>query len=268
MLVVTDGAIDLPEELERSPLLRSVPGAVRMGDEPLTGGPDDFWSLLRRGIYPSTSPPTVSALADAYQYPGLVLAVHVSAQLSATMTRAREAAARSAPEVVLIDSRSLSVGAGLVAAAAHRAIQESSDSGQITDFASSLPERLHTFALIQEIESLRRSDRLGLLPGAHLDQNHPLVLAIRGRVVPLSQPRHRVRALKDLAGHLVRSAGSRSGAWALGHGDASDLDAVVEQLSRAVGRPPAFVARLDPTVGAHAGPESIVVGAIAGPVEL
>lgn len=270
MLVVTDGAIDLPAELERSPLLRSVPGVVRVGEEPLTGGPDDFWSLLRRGIYPSTSPPTVAALADAYRHPGLVLAVHVSAQLSATMARAREAATRSGPEVVLIDSRSLSVGAGLVAVAAHRVIQDSSDHEQITDFASSLPERLHTFALIQEVESLRRSDRSGLLPAARLrlDQNHPLVLAIRGRVVPLSQPRHRARALKELAGHLLRSAGSRPGAWALGHGDASDLDAVVEQLSRAVGRPPAFVARLDPTVGAHAGPESIVVGAIAGPVEL
>jgi DegV family protein with EDD domain len=268
VLVVTDGAIDLPEQLQRSPLLRSVPGVVRLGEEPLTGSADDFWSLLRRGIYPSTSPPTVSALTDAYRHSGLVLAVHVSAQLSATMARAREAAARSGPEVVLIDSRSLSVGAGLVAAAVHRVIQDSSDHEQITDFARSLPERLHTFALIQDVEPLRRSDRSGLLPATHLSRNHPLLLAIRGRVVPLSQPRHRARALKELASHLLRSAGSQPGAWALGHGDASDRDAVVEQLSRAIGRPPAFLARLDPTVGAHAGPESIVVGTIAGPVEL
>jgi DegV family protein with EDD domain len=264
MLIVTDGAVDLPEDLEQSPLLRTVPGEIWLGEVPLTGSPDEFWALLRRGIYPSTSPPTVGALADAYRHQGPVVAIHVSARLSATMARAGEAAARSAPAAVLVDSRSLSVGAGLVAAVVHRAIQGRSDPRPIIDLARSLPERLHTFAVIQEVESLRQSDRSGLLPAAHLRRNHPLLLAIRGRVVPLSQPRNRSRALEDLASHL----GHRPGPWALGHGDASDRDAVVDRLTRVIGRPPAFLARLDPTVGAHAGPESIVVGIITGPVEL
>jgi DegV family protein with EDD domain len=268
MLIVTDGAVDLPEGLERSALLRIVPGEVWLGDAPLAGSPDDFWSLLRRGIYPSTTPPTVSALADAYQHPGPVLAVHVSAELSATMARAGEAAARTGPGVTLIDSRSLSVGAGLVAAAIHRAMQDLPEREFVLDFARSLPERLHTFALVQDVESLRRSDRSGLLPAAHLTRNYPLLLAIRGRVVPLSQPRHRARALRELAGHLRHRGDRPPGAWALGHGDASDRDAVIDQLSEVAGRPPAFVRRLDPTVGAHAGPESIIVGTIAGPVEL
>jgi DegV family protein with EDD domain len=264
MLIVTDGAIDLPEDLAQSLLLRTVPGEVRLGAVPLTGSPDEFWALLRRGVYPSTSPPTVSALADAYRHQGPVVAIHVSARLSATMARAGEAAARSAPGVVLVDSRSLSVGAGLVAAAVHRAVQGLSDTRAIMDLARSLPERLHTFAVIQEVESLRRSDRSGLLPAAHLRRNHPLLLAVRGRVVLLSQPRTRSRALAELASHL----GHWAGPWALGHGDASDRDAIVDQLTQVIGRPPAFLARLDPTVGAHAGPESIVVGIITGPVEL
>jgi hypothetical protein len=43
---------------------------------------------------------------------------------------------------------------------------------------------------------------------------------------------------------------------------------LVEQFSRALGRPPSFLTCLDPTVGAHVGPEAVVVGAISGPIEL
>jgi fatty acid-binding protein DegV len=274
VLVVTDGAVDLPETLmgPETPmgpaLLRRVPGGVWAGDVPFHGDVGDFWAQLRKGAYPSTTPPTVEALVQAYQHPGLVLALHVSGHLSATVLRAEEAAARAGPGVVVVDTRSLSVGAGLVVAGVCRAVESLDAPEPLISFARSLPDRLHTFALVQDVGSLRRSDRSGLLPSAHLVSNHPLVLAVRGRVVALAQPRHRSGAITELATHLRGSAGPQPGAWALGHGDASDVERVVGELSHATGKPPKFLTRLDPTVGAHLGPESIVVGAISGPIEL
>jgi DegV family protein with EDD domain len=268
MLIVTDGAVDVPEPLAGSARLRRVPGEVWADDLPFPGGIEEFWAQLRTGAYPSTTPPTVYALTEAYQHPDLVVAMHVSGQLSATMARAEEAAARAGPGVVVIDTRSLSVGAGLIVAAVHRRIDSPDDPESLIAFARSLPERLHTFALVQEVESLRRSDRSGLLPSSHLARNHPLVLAIRGRVVALAQPKHRAGAVGELAKHVRRSAGSTPGAWALGHGDASDVDAVVDELTRAIGKPPNFVTCLDPTVGTHLGPDGIVIGAISGPIEV
>lgn len=268
MLIVTDGAVDLPGRLDHSPQLRSVPGQVWLGEQLFTGTQDEFWALLRSGTYPRTTPPTVEALAEAYHHLDLVAAIHVSGELSDTVARAHEAASRAGSGLVIVDSRSLSVGTGLIAAAVHRALDDSSGTQFIADFAQSLPDRLHTFALIQDVESLRRSDRSGLLPKGHLAHNHPLLLAIRGRVVPLEQQKNRVAAVKQLIAHVRHSAGSDIGAWALGHGDASDCDDVVEQLSRALGSPPAFLARLDPTVGTHLGPEALVVGVISSSVEL
>lgn len=268
MLIVTDGAVDVPETLMGSALLRRVPGEVWTGESPFTGDPEEFWAQLRKGNYPSTTPPTVSALTEAYQHPDLVVGLHVSSELSVTMARAGEAAQRAGPGVIVIDTRSLSVGAGLIVTAVHRAAQSPNAHESIVDFARSLPDRLHTFALIQEVESLRRSDRSGLLPGSHLVRNHPLVLAVRGRVVYLAQPKHRGAAVDELARHVRRSAGTTLGAWALGHGDAADIDAIVDHLSAAIGQSPRFCVSLDPTVGAHLGPDAIVVGAITDPVDL
>lgn len=268
MLIIIDGAVDLPETLEHSPDLRVVPGQVWLDDEAYAGSPGEFWALLRKGRYPSTTPPTIDALAKAYQSSEVVLGVHVSGELSTTIMRAREVADRATTEVAVIDTRSLSVGAGLVAAAAHRAAQDGSESGSIIDYARSLPERLHTFAVIQDVESLRRSDRSGLLPRSRLSLNRPILLAIRGRVVVLEQPKTRAVAINNLVGHVRHSVGRELGAWAMGHGDASDCGAVVDQLTRAFGIPPSFLASLDPTVGAHVGPDALVVAAFTGEITL
>ena len=269
VIIVTDGAVDLPEWLEESPVIRKVSGRLSFGNDLLQGGTGQFWSLVRHHRYPSTTPPTVSDLTEAYRHHDLVIGLHVSAMLSATTSHAREAASRAGPGAIVIDTRSLSVGAGLVVAAVHRAVEKPFEHQSVIDYARSLPDRLHTFALIQEIEMLRRSDRSGLLPPGHLAKNHPLLLAARGRVMALGQFKSRDAALKKLMWHLKVSAEPTSvGAWAVGHGDAADATALVGQLSSQIGSPPAFVTRLDPTVGAHLGPDSVVVGAISGPIDL
>jgi DegV family protein with EDD domain len=268
MLIVIDGAIDVPEALGESTLVRRVSGEIWMNGERFTGNRTEFWKAVRNGNYPSTTPPTVSDLVGAYEHPGLVLALHVSSQLSATVSRAEVAAARSGSGVVVVDTGALSVGAGLITAAVHRAAASPQTDDSVTDFARSLPSRLHTFALIQDVEALRRSDRDGLLPNTHLLRNRRMVLTVRGRVVPLSQPKHRNGAVEELAAHVRCSAGPDLGAWALGHGDASDVEAIVYDVSKSLRSSPVFVTELDPVVGAHLGPESVVIGAITGPVEL
>jgi DegV family protein with EDD domain len=265
MLIVTDGAVDIPGDLMGSDLVTQVPGEIWGTDGPQQVDREEFWAGLRRGEYPSTSPPTISALMSAYDHPDLVIALHVSGQLSATVQRAQEAAGRVGSGVRVIDTGSLSVGAGLIVSEVHRTARSQS-APSLIDLAQSLPPRLHTFALIQDVDALRRSDRSGLLPSSHLARNHPMVLAIRGRVVPLAQPKHRTSALIDLAQHLRHRPGPNPRAWALGHGDASDVSSVVSELSRVMEGDPAFVTYLDPTVGVHLGPDSLVVGVLSEPI--
>lgn len=285
MLVVVDGGVDVPAPLLASPSFRQVSGDVWSEGSRFDGGARQLWELLRAGRYPSTTPPTVNALAAAYASVASAVGVHVSGQLSVTVTRAREAAARvgertgSGPSsradtspgtdkltgarVHVLDTGSLSVGAGLVAVRVHRAA--GLPLGRLLELACHLRDRLHTFALVQEVQALSHRGRSSLVPTAHLASGHPLLLAVRGRVVPLDQPRHRRHALEALGRSVAHVAGGRPGSWALGHGNAADLDAVIERLSATVGCPPDFVTELGPTVGAHLGPDALVVAIVTDP---
>lgn len=268
-LLVVDGAVDVPGPLTRSSRVELVAGEVWSEGARFGGGGKELWALLRGDRYPSTTPPTVSALVAAYGRGAPVVGVHVSSQLSVTVARAREAVARigvgRGPGAHVVDTGSLSVGAGLVALAVHEAVDRPADA--LAALARSVSSRLHTFALVQEVRALRHSDRASLVPQAHLVSSHPLVLAVRGRVVPLAQPRHRRHAVEALAGHVDATAGHRLGAWALGHGDAGDVDAVVERLSEQLGMPPRFATELGPTVGSHLGPDALVVAAVVGSID-
>ena len=263
MRIVTDGAVDLAPTLEFSERVRVVPGEVWIGDKPFAGDRGEFWRTLRAGTFPATSPPTVNALAEAYRHDDLVVALHVSAKLSATMTRAREAAQRAGSGIAVVDTRSLSVGSGLLASAVDQAAHDPRGIDSITDFAIGLPDQLHTFVIVEDPEALRRSGRAGLLPKDHVAKARPLLLAVRGRAVVLDQPKDRAKALRQLARHARQSTDSNVAAWALGHGDAADLDEITDLLCTSFGGPPEFVVAIDPTVGAHVGADAVVVGVMA-----
>lgn len=271
LLVVVDGAVDAP--FSGRGRLEVVAGQVHFGEVPFDGSPEALWDLLRRGSYPSTTPPTVGALAAAYEQAGHVVGVHVSAALSATVTRAKEAAARvqarSPCQVTVIDTRSLSVGSGLIATALVRALDRpGTDAAAIAREAQRLPGLLHTFALVQDVDALRASGRAGLLPPGRLDRHRPLLLAVRGRAVALEQCRDRRAAVDRLAAHLRHSLGTAAAGagggrrWALGHGAAPDVTSVAARLSDLLGCPPRFVVPVDPTVGVHVGPDALIVASL------
>jgi DegV family protein with EDD domain len=265
MLIVTDAAVDIPESLASSDRARVVLGEVWLGDEPFRGDSHEFWKASRASAVFSTTPPTVSALADAYRHPDLVVALHVSARLSATVARAHEACQRVGAGVVVVDSCSLSVGAGLLAAAVDRATRDPVGTTSVIDVAQGLPERLHTFVIVQDVNALQRSGRAGLVPDHHLTRGRPVLAAVRGRAVVLDQPKDRSRALRHLAAHAKQSSRPGISRWALGHGDAYDLDDVTEELSNSFGSAPEFVVPIDPTVGAHVGVDAVVIGVMTEP---
>lgn len=264
MVIVVDGAVDVPPDIEASPWVRTVPGGVWLGDQPFTGSVEEFWALLRSGRVPSTSPPTVAALAEAYAQGDPAIAVHVSSELSTTVARAGEAAGRVGTDVAIVDTRSLSVGAGLVVEGLHRAIQRQSPDTAIVALGAALAHRLHTYVLVQEPAWLRHSGRAGLLPQDHGWRERPLVLGVRGRAIVLEQVKSRHEGIRRLAAHVQSSAGSPVTAWALGHADAPDVEDVVEKLGQALRSPPSFTVSVDPAVGTHVGPAAVVMGAMSG----
>lgn len=261
MTVVVDGAVDLPPEALAWADVRTVPAHVLVGGEPFDGLPAALWEALRGGRSVATTAPTVSELADAFGQGTPIVAVHVSGELSLTVVRAREAAERVPGPVTVVDSGSLSVGAGLAAVEARRIQATATSYEEAGHLLRELPGRVHTLAVVADPAWLVRSGRGGIVPG-RVSTRHPVILAVHGRPVVLEQPKDRRAVVRHLARRIHDHGLAAATDWALGHADAADVDAVAEVLAGTFGRPPAFVVPVDVTVGVHLGPDALVVGVL------
>ena len=259
--VVTDGAADLPEELIASAQVTVVRGPVHLGDRRWQGDVRQFWADLEQGAQlPATQAPSVEQLVGAYRRDGPVLAVHVAGELSRTVAHAREAAAATSGTVRVVDTRSLSVGTGLVALAAARAAQAGADVGHLEAMTVRLVDELHVHALIDDARLLVQGGRAGLVAAKLGRHTHRHVVAVKGHVIPIRQLRHRSEAIRELIAHVREHATGGVSNWAVGHGDASDVDEFVERLASVLGCEPSYVTMLGAPVGSHVGPRSLVVG--------
>lgn len=263
--VVTDGAADLPEGLARSMGVTVVRGALRLGDHSWGDGSDmdlvRLWADIDHGgRLPATEAPSVQQLGAAYARDRPVIAVHVSAELSQVVAHARDAAASSGAPVHLVDSRSLSVGTGLVALAAAEAVQAGAGGEPLEAMVQRWVDQLHVHVVIDDVGFLVRGGRAGLLgagPGSH---SHRRLVAVKGHVIPIGQARHRPEALRMLVAHVAEHAGGGVSRWAVGHGNAPDIEDLTGRLASAFGCEPSYVTLLGGPTGCHLGPRSVVVG--------
>jgi DegV family protein with EDD domain len=259
--IVTDGGADLPPGLMDLLDIRVVQGTVYLDGTEWWGTNDEFWRATRAGDVPSTAPPSVEQFCNAFCDREPTCAVVVSGELSHTLEHA-EHAATERPSVGVIDSRSLSVGTGLLALLAAEAAADTPELGRLRLMLPSLVARLHVFALIENVDNLIRGGRAGLVEAP----KHPgwrQLVAVKGHVIPLEQVHHRRRAIDALLHHIGEHLTHGVERWAVGHGDADDVDDFADKARRRIGTDPEFVVPLGPTVGAHAGPGALVLGFVA-----
>ncbi|HWG73643.1 MAG TPA: DegV family protein [Acidimicrobiales bacterium] len=264
MRVVTDGGADVTPELGARLKIETIRGPVCFGGNHWRGEPGEFWSALRRGEnLPATEAPSVADLAASYVVDGPVMAVHVSSELSRTVAHARAAAAEVnvevEVEVEVVDSRSLSVGTGLVAMAAAQAIEAGAEWERLREMVAGWVDEVHLHGLIDDVGFLVRGGRAGLVAARLSKHAHRHVVAVKGHVIPVRQVRHRGEAIREMVAHIREHVPDGASRWAVGHGDAYDVDAVVERLVAVFGCDPAFVTLLGPPVGSHMGPGAIAV---------
>lgn len=261
--IVTDGGADLPDGVAESLGIRIVRGPVHLNGSDWRGTIDDFWRVVHAGDpAPSTAPPGREAFAEAFAGADPVCAVLVSSELSRTVEHAKEAAGGN-QSIHVVDSRSLSVGTGLVATAAARAAALDADFDEVKGLARQLVDQVHLHAVIDDVDYLLRGGRAGLVD-AHAKRGSRYVVAVKGHVIPLERAKDRQGAIRHLLDHLADHLRHGVEHWAVGHGAASDVDEFTARVQDRLARPPEFVVPLGPSVGTHAGPGALVVGFLAG----
>lgn len=262
--IVTDGAADLPGELAEFLGIGVVRGPVRLDGSEWTGGPEAFWTAIDGGgALPATIAPSIEQLAEAFTSPEAVMALHVSAELSRTCANARAAAERVGNRVEVVDSRSVSVGTGLLAVAAAEAARTGVDLDKLGEIVSTWVDQLHVHAVIDDANFLVHGGRAGLVAAKASRHARRHVLAVKGHAIPICQVRHRGEAIRQLLDHLAEHVGGGVSRWAVGHGAATDVEDFVNRVSSIFGGGPSYTILLGAPTGSHLGPRSLVVGFFA-----
>jgi DegV family protein with EDD domain len=172
--VVTDTDSSLPLDLAKKHDIAQVPINVLFGEESYRDVFDitckeTFARIDREGVLPTTSAPSPGQFADAFRaaFDGgaeSVLCFNVSGEVSATYAAAFTAREMfPGRDISVVDTRSLSLGQGLMVLAAAEAVAGGSSADEAVAAAMDVGSRTHLFAALSTLKYVAMSGRVGYL---------------------------------------------------------------------------------------------------------
>lgn len=267
--IVTDSSACLPDELRHRWGIRVVPLHILLDGADLRDGIDDVPEDIyaRDGV--STAGTNPEELSAAYRT-GLsdsggagVVAIHISSALSGTFGTAVHVAAQIGSGVRVIDSRSAAMGTGFVALAAARAAHDGADIDGVAAAAAAAVQRSHAYLVVQRLDNLRRSGRIGSAAawlGTALSLK-PLLAVDDGKLVLAQRIRTVGKAVASMIDRVCDVVGDRPAALSVHHvanpdGAQEVAGALAERLPACA---PALITSLGPTLALHVGAGAIAV---------
>ena len=270
--VVTDSTAYLPAELVERYGIRIVPVQVIVGGESFAEGSgissDAVSEALREWRPVTTSRPSPQGFLEEYAAAAAagadaVVSVHLSGDMSGTVSSAQLAADEAGLPVRVVDSRTLgmAMGFGVVSAA-----QVAADGGSLDDVVAAVQKRCaasSAFFYVDTLEYLRRGGRIGAaaaLVGSALSVK-PLLHLVDGRIAPLEKVRTSARALARLEEIAVERAGTADVDVAVHHlASPARADQLAAALRAGIpGLRELVVSEVGAVVGAHVGPGMLAV---------
>ena len=268
--IVTDSACDLPQSIIDQYGIVVVPLTIRFGDTDYIDreafGPKEFWAKCAASpVLPETAAPSPGQFETAYR--GLqaqgatgIVVVSLSSALSATMQSAEIAAKAVAGDlpVRIVDSRSVSMGQGIIVRACAQAAQAGAGLDEVEAKGKSLSGRVHVYGALDTLENLKKGGRIGGAKAmiASALAIKPIIDVREGKVEEGGRQRTRSKALAFLA-TKVREAGHVSN-LAILQAQCTDFHDLVNDL-KATYRDDIVVGDIGPIIGSHTGSGTIGV---------
>jgi DegV family protein with EDD domain len=275
MHIVTDSGVDLslsPEE-QRALRIRVVPLTVQLEGRSYREGlditADEFYRrLVESGAMPTTSQPSPGDFEAVYRELASedpeILSIHLSSGLSGTFNSARTAAqAVPSAKVTLVDTKTLSAGAGWQVEAAARALKAGWPVQAVVEMVHRIQQQTHSFFTLRELKYLIHGGRISHMKGliASVLDIKPMIGVEneRGTYVQMGQARSfaaAIRGLAELPGKFIPrgSAVRAQVAHASSPEVAEELRQAVAKLFECTWR---ATGRLSLVLGAHTGPSMV-----------
>ncbi len=269
--VVSDSACDLSAELAGRHGIDVVPLTIRFGDEELLDrrdlSPAEFWRRCKSSpTLPETAAPPPGAFAAAYERAASagadgVICLTLSAGVSSTYQSAMAGAELFGGElpVVVVDTRSVTMGQGLMCIAAAELAATGASLDAVVALARDLVTRTRVLGVLDTLDHLQRGGRIGgaaALVGSLLSIK-PVIEVRDGVVEQESKQRTRGRAFDYVAAKVAADAPLER--LAVCDGAAPNIDTIVDRLRKVEVAHDLVVTDLGPVVGTHSGPGSVGV---------
>lgn len=214
--IVTDSTADLSPERAEALGIVVVPLTVQIDGTSYEDGselpPSEYYrKLAATKNIPTTSQPSVGRFKAAYEslQTNDVLSIHISSALSGTVNSATMAAGQvPGKRIRVVDSRTVSMALGFVAALAADAARQGAPLGELVALVEARVRQAGFYAVLDTLQHAQRSGRISFaqaLLGSML-QIKPILTLRDGAVQPVDRPRTMRRAIDRVVELTLRDA--------------------------------------------------------------
>ena len=262
--IVTDSACDLPQSVADDLGIEIVPLSIRFGSDEYIDRVDlttaEFWQRSAASpVLPETAAPSPGLFEQTYRSliadgaTGIVV-ISLSGGLSATLQSAELAARAVAGEIdiAVIDSNSVTLGLGIIAAACARAARSGASLPDVTALAKDLSSRTKVWGALDTLDNLKKGGRIGGAKAmlASVLSIKPIIEVRNGKVEEGGKQRTRTKALAFLIKKLQTYDGVEN--LAILQADCSDVEQF-EAMVRQHYSGEILIGDIGPVVGSHTG---------------
>lgn len=276
--IVTDSASDILPSHARAIGVLVVPNRIILDGYVLRDGIDitaaQFYARLPQArSAPHTEPATPADFYNAYraafqQGATAIVSIHVSSHFSQVVRHAMAARDHLSPAPIdVIDSLQLGIGMWPAVIAASRLAHLGASAQDVHAHVLSLLARTYAYVMVESLEPLRRSGRIGRVQGlvGTLIDAHPILTLDHGEARLVETVRTRRRAVLRLC-DLVRGPAQARGEIETLLVCGTSIESIAEMEALLAERYPGIIQKtwLGPAIGANLGPAIAVAVVVRG----
>ena len=279
IIIMTDSCCDLPYEFTMDnnivviPLRLTLRGETIEDDLGKTLKYSDFYKSVREGEMPKT------AQANVYEFEQLfekyikdgdkVIYIAFSSALSGTYNSAcvaRENLLEKYPEadISVIDSKSASMGLGLLVYYANEMLKSGKNKEEIIKWIEENKLKVIHWFTVEDLNHLFRGGRVSkttAMVGSLLSIKPVMHVDNEGRLMPVEKARGRKKSLSSLVNKVAEGiVNPEEQVVFISHGDCiDDVEYVKEKLLQKIKVKDIIVNYVGPVIGSHSGPGTVAI---------
>jgi DegV family protein with EDD domain len=274
--IVTDSTSDLSRDIANINNINIIPLNVIFENREYKDGvditPEDFYKKLKYSkILPRTSQPSPEDFIKLYKsllekYTDII-SIHISSGLSGTVNAAMIASKKLKGKVHVIDSKSISIGIGLLVAEAEKHIRNGLKVSEILELIKETRENTEMLFALNTLEYLKKGGRIGKvssLLGSVFNIKPIIRVNEDGIYTPFSKTHTQKKAVLVIERGLEKLVNKRKPVnLAISHGLAFEAaDKLKNDLENLFNIESSIFSQVGPVIGVHTGPGAIAAAVI------